>query len=101
MTLVGSYEGSATRDRIRETYEAMVGATLPGLAVFEVIACVKRLASVTISISAGAEQLGMRPGAAAMMTQQLLAFSAIYDRLRELSGVRIPEVEALLAMGSD
>jgi aminoglycoside phosphotransferase (APT) family kinase protein len=96
MTLVGSEEGDEVRDRIRRTYERMIGAPVANLDPFEVFACAKRLASVTLSLSAGAEQFGMRAGAEAMMRRQIPVLRHVYDRLRALTGLKIPEVDALL-----
>jgi aminoglycoside phosphotransferase (APT) family kinase protein len=96
MTLIGSAEGNQVRERIRRTYERMTGAPVTNLDPFEVFACAKRLASVTLSLSAGAEQLGMRAGAEAMMRRQLPALRTVYDRLQGLTGLHIPEVELLL-----
>jgi aminoglycoside phosphotransferase (APT) family kinase protein len=97
MTLVGSGEGAEVRERIRNRYEAIVGKQLQGMDFFEVFACAKRLGSVTISLAAGAEQLGMRPGAEASMRRQIPALGRVYERLLHLSGTPISEVEALLS----
>lgn len=95
MTLIGSAEGIEARELIRRTYERMTGAPVTNLDPFEVFACAKRLASVTLSLSAGAEQLGMRAGAEAMMRRQIPALRNVYGRLQALTGLQIPEVEAL------
>ncbi len=97
MTLVGSQEGDAVRERILQTYEAMSGQPVRNIEPFEVIACAKRLASVTISLSAGAQALGMRTGAEEMMRHHLPALSHVYERLQAMTGLRVPEVEAALA----
>jgi aminoglycoside phosphotransferase (APT) family kinase protein len=93
MILVGSQEGNRVRKRILETYEAMGGQAVRNIEPFEVFACGKRLASVTISLSAGAEALGMRAGAEEMMRRQAPALSRVYDRLQALTGLQVPEVE--------
>ncbi|MGC9348451.1 MAG: phosphotransferase family protein [Anaerolineae bacterium] len=99
MTLVGAGEGEEVRERIRERYEAVAGTRLEGMVFFEVFACAKRLASVTISLAAGAEQLGMRPGAEEAMRRQIPALSRVYERLLALAGTPVPEVEAVLSGG--
>lgn len=95
LTLVGSAEGEGVRERVLGTYERIGGAPVPEIEAFEVIACAKRLASVTISFSAGAGALGMRPGAEEMMRRGLPALARVYDRLRSLTGLRVPEVDLL------
>jgi aminoglycoside phosphotransferase (APT) family kinase protein len=97
LTLVGSQEGDEVRARILATYEAMSGQPVKEVAFFEVAACVKRLATVTFSFAAGAEALGMHVGAEEKMRQQLPALRRVYDRLRALTGLTIPEVDALFS----
>ncbi len=95
LTLLGSQEGDNVRARILETYEDLSGSRVKELAFFEVLACVKRLASVTISLAVGAEALGMRAGAEAMMRDHLPTLRRVYDRLQALTGLTVPEVDAL------
>ena len=66
------------------------------MAYFDVAACLKRLFSVVVSLSDGAEKLGMRPGAEAVMKQQIGALESVYDLLLERTGIRVAEVERLL-----
>jgi hypothetical protein len=61
-------------------------------------ACVKRLLSVVVSLSDGAEKLGMRPGAEAAMREQMGALHRVYDLLLERTGIRVAEVERLFAL---
>jgi len=96
MTLVGSQERGNVRKRILSTYEELTGEVVEQIEVFEVFACAKRLASVTISLTLGAEALGMRAGSAEMMLKMLPAMARVYARLQEISGLRIPDVEELL-----
>lgn len=95
MILVSSSEREGTRERILRTYESMSGHPVRGIEVFEVLACAKRLGSVTISLAAGPEQLGMRPGAEETMRQHLPSLGRVYERLQALTGLQIPEFEAL------
>ncbi len=96
MTLVGGQEGGNVRERILSMYEALTGEVVQHIEIFEVFACVKRLASVMISLSLGAEVMGMRAGSEQMMLKMLPAMTRVYARLQEISGIRIPEVEKLL-----
>lgn len=100
LTLLGAQEGDAVRSRIVSTYEAISGRAVAGLSFFEVLACVKRLASVTISLSAGAQAVGMRAGAEESMRQHLPILRRVYERLQALTGLSIPEVDALYLDGS-
>ena len=96
LLLVSSYEGAEWRDRILEEYERLAGARVEQMEWFEVCACGKRVFSVAMSLLAGAEKLGMRPGAAEMMKQQMWALERVYDLLVERTGIRMVEVERLL-----
>ena len=97
LLLVGSHESMEWRAFILREYERLAGARVEQLEYFDVAACTKRLASVYFSLSLGPEKLGMRPDAVAMMKQQMGAHKKVYDLLLERTGIRIAEVERLLA----
>jgi aminoglycoside phosphotransferase (APT) family kinase protein len=63
---------------------------------FEAAACAKRLISVLISLSAGADAVGMRPGAEAIMSSRLSRIALVYKRWLALTNVTLPSVETLL-----
>ena len=63
----------------------------------DVVACVKRLVSVAISLSDGPERFGMRPEAVSLMKRQMGAIRKVYDLLLERTGIKVPEIEDLLA----
>ena len=98
MTLVGSQEGIGVRERILETYQSISPTPIHEIEAFEVFACAKRLASVTMSFSAGADAMGMRPGAEEMMRRQFPALARVYERLRSLTGLRVSEVDHLFEL---
>jgi aminoglycoside phosphotransferase (APT) family kinase protein len=96
LLLVGSYQGMEWRQRILREYERLAGVEVEQIEVFDVIACLKRLGSVVVSLSFGPEKMGMRPGAQAGMRQDVEAYQRVYDLLLERAGVRIAEVEEML-----
>ncbi len=100
LLLVGSYEGVKWRNRILHEYERLAGAGVEQIEFFEVFACTRRLFDLVVSLSEGAERLGMRPGAIAMMKRQMGAFHSVYSLLLERTGIRVAEVEQLLATHS-
>ncbi len=97
LVLVSSLEGAKWRHRILQEYERLAGARVEQIAYFEVAACAKRLGSVVLSLSYGPEKLGMRPDAATMMQRQMGALKRVYDLLLERTGIRVAEVEEMLA----
>jgi aminoglycoside phosphotransferase (APT) family kinase protein len=96
LLLIDAYEDAAWRGRILEEYERLAGVAVEGLEFFDVFACLRRLFSVMVSVSGGAETLGMRPGAEEVMKQQAGPLKRVYDLLLERTGVRVAEVEKLL-----
>jgi len=100
LVLLSSYEGAEWRERILKEYEGLAGARVEGIAYFEVAACLKRLGSVTLSLSYGPEKLGMRPEAQADMKRDRRSLGKVYDLLLERTGIRVAEVEGLLASDS-
>ena len=59
--------------------------------------CAKRLLSVLISIQRGADALGMRPGAEAIMSRQLPRIAVVYRLWLAITALPLPDVEELLA----
>jgi len=97
LLLVSSYQGLEWRERILREYERLAGAPVEQIEYFDVAACFKRLGSVALSLSYGPEKLGMRPEAQADMRQQMGSIKRVYDLLLERTGIKVVEVERLLA----
>lgn len=96
LLLVGTYEAARWRNVILEQYERLAGK-VEQIEYFDVYACTKRLFSVMVSLSEGAQTMGMRPEAVAKMRQQMGVTQKVYDLLLERTGIPLPEVEKLLA----
>jgi len=97
LMLVGAAEGWQWRDRILTEYQRLAGAPIQEIEWFEVAACGKRLFSVVVSLAAGPEALGMRPEAVELMRQQFGALRNVYQLFMVRTGLRLREVEQLLA----
>lgn len=95
LLLMGSYDGPQRRDRVLEVYE-QAGGPVESLEIFEVAACLRRLGSIVVSVKAGAEQLGMRPGAEETMSQQRGPLAYVYGLLQARTDLSVPSVETLL-----
>jgi aminoglycoside phosphotransferase (APT) family kinase protein len=85
------------RDVVLDEYERLTGGPVTDLPFFEGIAATKRLASIYLSLVAGAESLGMRPGAESRMLDNPRHLLTARASLHESTGLRIPEIEALVA----
>lgn len=96
LVLVGSQMGWEWRERLLTRYELTTGRPAADLRFFELFACARRLFSVVISLHAGPESLGMRPGATELMRKQLSALAKVYEHWRAEGGMRIEEVERML-----
>ena len=99
LMLAHSYLGPEWRNGILYEYERLAGAKVEQIELFEVCACGRRLFDISVSLAEGAEKLGMRPGAVAMMKQQMGAAQRVYDLLVERTGIRITELERLFDEG--
>ena len=89
-------EDEAWRERILAEYERLLGRPVEDLSFFEVAAGVKRLYSTHLSISIGAEKLGMRPGAEKIMIENAPKLHAAYSMVFSHTHLRILELDALL-----
>lgn len=78
------------------TYETMTGAPVRDVAYFEAWAVGRRLLSLLIVLVHGGERLGMRPGLEELLRQHPDYLRSLAQRLRELTGLTLPEAEQVL-----
>ena len=97
LLLIGVYEGDDLRRSILTEYQRIAGIEIDQLAFFDVANALKRLGSVMISLSAGADQMGMRPDAVENMRRDFPALQRVYDLLADRTGIRAPEIEAMFS----
>jgi aminoglycoside phosphotransferase (APT) family kinase protein len=96
LLLMSTYGNPEARDLVLREYERIAGHEAEQIEFFEVAACLRRLVTIHISLSAGAETMGMRAGAEdAMADSDHIA--KVYALLQERTGIRIAEIEQLLA----
>ena len=96
MLLAGTFLKPSVRDAILAAYEAASGTEMEDIQFFEALSILRRLTDVAVSMEAGAETLGMRPGAVEMMREAADHIRNVYDVLVELTGLRLPEYEEFL-----
>jgi len=96
MLLAGTFLEPSVRDAILAAYEATSGTEMEDIQFFEALSILRRLTDVAVSVEAGAENQGMRPGAVEMMREASDHIRNVYDVLVELTGLRLPEYEEFL-----
>jgi aminoglycoside phosphotransferase (APT) family kinase protein len=96
MLLAGTFLEPSVRDAIQASYEEASGMEMEDIVYFEALSILRRLTDVAVSIEAGAETQGMRPGAVEMMREAASHVGKVYDLLVELTGLRLPEYEEFL-----
>jgi aminoglycoside phosphotransferase (APT) family kinase protein len=96
LLLTSSYGTPEARDVVLGGYEQVAGYQVEQIEYFEVVACLRRLYNILASLRAGADKMGMRPGAEAMM-KDVAHIESVYALLRARTGIAIAEVERLLS----
>lgn len=99
LMLVNAYSGQEQRAAILEEYEKQMASQVQEIETFEVFACASRLFVVFVSLSEGAQRLGMRPEAVEAMKQQMHAVERVYQMLTNRTGIVLRDVEALIQQG--
>ena len=96
LTLALAYKGDVVREMILKEYEHQLGNKVPELEVFEAAAIVRRIGFVMLSLGNGADKMGMRPEAADAMRRDKEPLTRLYNRLKGITGLALPEVQAFL-----
>ena len=96
LLLISTYGNPEVREPVLDEYERVAGRKVEQIEYFEAAACLRRLFSICASLSAGADKMGMRPGAEAMM-KDVNHIGNVYAVLRGRTGVTVTEVEELLS----
>ncbi len=97
LLLMSTYGNPEAREIILGEYERIAGCRIERMEYFDVIAAGRRLFSILISLSHGASELGMRPGAETMMKQNASHIKSVYALLQDRTDITIPEIETLLS----
>lgn len=90
----GSAELAAT---LLQEYENLIGYHLEQMEVFEVVAALRRLFDIWVSLKCGAPMLGMRPGAEEQMRQKAHHIQTVYTLLQGRTHCILPAIERLIA----
>jgi aminoglycoside phosphotransferase (APT) family kinase protein len=96
LLLVSTYEKPQMRNIILKEYERIRGEVVDNLEFFEGIMALRRLFSIQASLTNGAEQLGMRPGAGEVMKKNINHIKNVYSLFQDRTELEIPEFEGLI-----
>lgn len=94
--LAGTFWDFSLKKKILDEYESISGRKVREFEFFEVLAILRRLIDVSVSLIMGAEEMGMRAGAEEMMRESKQHLVKVHDLLKERTGLRLPEFEELL-----
>lgn len=96
LLLVSSYGNPEGRDIVLKAYENIAGHKADGIEFYEVFALARRMFSMYISMTIGADKLGMRAEAVEMMKSNSKHIKVLCKFLREKTGITIPEMERFI-----
>jgi len=94
--LTSTYGNPQAREIILGEYERIAGDKIEQIEYFEVMAILRRLFSISVSLSDGAGRLGMRPGAEIMMKQNVSHLKNVYELLIDRTDITISKIERLI-----
>jgi len=96
LMIMGDNGKPGWREKILTAYTRAAGRPVENLPYFEALSYTKLLGSTVISLRVGPEKLGMRPESIETMKQQGASTRLVYQRLQTITGIDVPEVEAVL-----
>lgn len=101
LVVLASERSPETAQRVRAGYLGARGWTeadvAADLSVFEAAACLKRIGSVMVSLRNGADAVGMRPGAEAIMASRLARISTVYQRWLQITDTPLADADKVFA----
>ena len=94
--LASAFWDRAFGEALLQGYEAASGREVRDVGYWEVTGILRRMLDITISLTAGAEEAGMRAGAVEQMKESLGHLHSVHGFLEERTGIRLPEFDELL-----
>ncbi len=83
------------RASIIEVYEGLSGERIESLEFFEVLATARRIIDLVKTVGGGSA--GLKPDVVNLMRDQRVHFIKVHDFLEERTGIRLVELDDLLA----
>jgi aminoglycoside phosphotransferase (APT) family kinase protein len=89
LVLAYGYGGPELRDQILQGYQYHAGKPVEQIETFEAIACVRRLLDLTVSLTQGAQRMGMNAQAVEAMRANMEAHRRVHRLFIERTGLQI------------
>ena len=99
--LTSTHGNPEAREIVLSEYERLAGHKIEQIEYFEVAASFRRLFSIAVSLSKGAEKLGMRPEAVMSMKRDVRHIENVYAFMYDRTGIDVPEIETLISTLSE
>ena len=96
LLLYFAYGTIERRNDLLARYEKALGRKVEHIEYFEVIACLRRLHDVYISLKQGSHEYGLRPEAVEMMKSTIYHVINVRNRLYDLTGIVLPDIDKML-----
>ncbi len=96
LLIMGDLGNPDWKKQIFDAHASDFNDPIQHLDYFNVIAYMKLLASTAISFTFSPEELGLRPEAVKLTKEQLSIYEQIYQQIRKITGLAIPELEGVL-----
>lgn len=96
LLIMGDFGMADWKEPIMNAYTSHSRHRLEHMEYFHVIVAMKLLASTVISFQFSPEELGLRPETLQIPDEQTPIYRQLAQRLREVTGISIPELEDLL-----
>jgi aminoglycoside phosphotransferase (APT) family kinase protein len=99
LVLAHAYGGSGLRDQILQGYQRHAGKPVDQIEVFEAIGCARRLLDLTVSLTQGAQRMGMNAQATEAMRADMESHRRVYRLFFERTGLQIEAFDTLFGRG--
>jgi len=96
LVLCEAHISSEFRNDVLNIYQNLYGSKVPNIEYFEVLACLRRLFDLSVSLSSGVGEMGMRDETREAMKQYIPAYRKVLKLVNIKSGLTIPEIEEII-----
>jgi len=95
LMLISTQRDATLSNTIQLLYEQLANKSVEHIEFFMVIACIRRLFDIVVSLNSGATRLGMKPEVRGLIHKKTEHIQAVYDQLLKLTGRSLPQIEKL------